>query len=254
MRLNDKETAPDGKGVSTWEVRGRVEAARAPARRGAANRPTTPPPPPQAMAERVRDVARAAKRRPRDAAPTEARNAAQAARAAATLGGAAAADAARAGGDAVRDAGQAVADAGRRARDSAADAARGAAAQASAAVDAARGKAAAAAHATGDALEPEPQTPPPRAPTAWARAKRFFSSPSKGARLAAPPGTPPSNTADVIAAQGRAAEARERRGGFAGEAALAAADAANEGAETTGGLDDVRQAVVGGGIHASYRR
>ena len=36
--------------------------------------------------------------------------------------------------------------------------------------------------------------------------------------------------------------------------ALAAADAANEGAETTGGLDDVRQAVVGGGIHASYRR
>jgi hypothetical protein len=130
----------------------------------------------------------------------------------------------------------------------------------------------------------EPATPPPAtaggSTGVWGRAKRVLgfgggatkkapaapaaSSPPAPAALPAslPPGVVPSDTATQLAlrrgaaaAEGEAAEDRERRGGLAAEAALRTAEAGwGDEVDAVGGLADVREAAEGGGALARYAK
>ena len=204
--------------------------------------------------ERVRDAAaslRVKKKDPSAAAKTEASAAKAAASASAALAADAAGDAAKAVGGAARDAVE----------------------KADAAARGAVGRAAEKVGEKADAVRAsmEPATPAKaesRVAAAWGKAKRALGGAlggggkKGGAPTLAPPRLPPntttgvipSNTAALVTSEGDAAAAREARA-MEGESALEAAEAAwGDEAEAMGGLGDVRDAVVGAGTHASYKR
>ena len=94
--------------------------------------------------------------------------------------------------------------------------------------------------------------PPSRTPArrgALSRMKVWWAAPTT-----ARDGRIPSTTAALVNAEGDAAAARER-GSLATQAALEATEAGwGDEAEAAGGLEDVREAVVGAGTHAAYKR
>ena len=133
----------------------------------------------------------------------------------------------------------AASDAAGLAADAAGDAAGAVGARAREAADAAAGAVAGA-------------VPPARTPAhrgALARVKAWWAVPPT-----ARDGRIPSTTAALVNTEGDAAADRER-GNLASQAALETTEAGwGDEAEAAGGLEDVREAVVGAGTHAAYKR